>query len=511
MILLKNIAKYIIRSLARIAFDRSPRYDQISGVIHVVVIRWDAKLGDSVVSSFFYREIKKLKNYSVTVLTVENLAALHQNEFNADQVIVTSEHPKIQELLTLKDQLGRVDIVLHPVGKIPPREIFFLWLLKPKQVYSLDDALRIVNRKMGVSTHGMLFVEKYSWVLEQLGVENIKQNYIVPVLSSDIQDSKPAIKIDFLFNPYASRDDKSLSTEKSLELLRCLSDAYPNYSIGILNSVRTKQQATTLAKESGRNNIFSLDCSNTPQKVAAEIKLAKIVISVDTAIVHMAVGLRKRLVAIYPYIGARHNPWLPPQSAITSLIYSYQDVSRYERYGTKDMNQFDTRDILLAVANFFENELHSVVRIKARLISGMGVATRTLARQLPLISERFPEVSSCWPGTLNLELETELEVVWPDHKTPPLAWTPSGIRTEVFELVRIQLELPNKKFPVPAWLYIAHDSPHRKNFIVHEVIAQKLDISEISYCYITIPANSVRLGDQVGLLPASNSELDSYL
>jgi hypothetical protein len=114
----QKVMKSISRSFARLFFDRSPIPHCCGNVRHVVVIRWDAKLGDSIVSSFFYREVKRLTGATVTVLTVESLADLHQNDFGADRVIVTSRHPEIPELLRIWRQLGRVDAVLHLVELI---------------------------------------------------------------------------------------------------------------------------------------------------------------------------------------------------------------------------------------------------------------------------------------------------------------------------------------------------------------------------------------------------------
>ncbi len=92
-----------------------------------------------------------------------------------------------------------------------------------------------------------------------------------------------------------------------------------------------------------------------------------------------------------------------------------------------------------------------------------------------------------------MELECPLEVTQPDHRTPPLAWTPSGRTTEVFDLVRIELEFGSLPTRVPAWLYVAHLSPHRDTPTVHEVITQQLNLSDASECQIHLRASAVTL------------------
>lgn len=85
----KSIARFLICQLA----DRPPIASPLSGRLHIVVPRWDAKLGDSIVSSFFFREARKL-NAQVTVLTVAELATLHAQDFGVDRVIVTGANPR---------------------------------------------------------------------------------------------------------------------------------------------------------------------------------------------------------------------------------------------------------------------------------------------------------------------------------------------------------------------------------------------------------------------------------
>lgn len=78
MIRLCRAAKVIARGLVRTLFDRS-RARPVTGMAsHVVVLRWDAKLGDSIVSSPFYREVRKLPGVRITVITVAELEDMHR-------------------------------------------------------------------------------------------------------------------------------------------------------------------------------------------------------------------------------------------------------------------------------------------------------------------------------------------------------------------------------------------------------------------------------------------------
>ncbi|MGV8863211.1 MAG: glycosyltransferase family 9 protein [Pseudomonas sp.] len=473
--------------MARLLADRPLTAALAASNPHVIVLRWDAKLGDAIVSSFFYREARKL-NAHITVLTVAELAELHTLDFAADQVIVTRPAPRLAELYRLARQLGRVDVVVHLVGTVQPAEIIFLRLLRPALVYSLDDSLNCVNRKFGASTQSLDTAARYRKVLIDLGATEVQSSYIVP-LPAELPEVAQAPHI--LFNPYASRAEKCLSRERATTLLQAIARTFSSYTIGILNSPVTLADAQQLKATVALANVQVVDGLVSPRDVAGYLCCAHAVISVDTAIVHMAVGLGTPLVAIYPVMEDTFNPWLPPPDPQTYVIHSQPQPGHAAQKSTRNMNAFSTQAVLNALQALLPQP--ATLSLDARIVHGLGVASGTLARQLPLISENFPEVADCHPGTINVLLDRPLLLTKPDHRTAPLAWTPSGRITEVFDLLRVELELSSTPARIPAWLYVAHGSPHRSTPSVHELIAYPLSLTGVHHCRLHMRADAVAL------------------
>jgi ADP-heptose:LPS heptosyltransferase len=486
MMCLRDRWKAFARRMACAMFDRPPETATMDMPRHIVVLRWDAKLGDAIVSSPLYREMRDLPGAHVTVVTVAALAVMHERDFGANRVIVTRARPGLVDLLRVRRQLkqdGPVDAVVHLVGRIPPREIVFLRWLRAARVYSLDTSLRLVSHKHYAGGHAWRFGDHYLQVLRSLGVPNPRANYIVPMISDGGETG-----IDILFNPYGSRTDKSLSADKAAELLHALADAYPQAKIGILSAQPTRAAAARLEQRLNRAEVRSLAQIDTPAHAAAAVSTARIVVSVDTAIVHMAVGLRKRLIAIYADTGAMPNPWLPPATAEHRVVLSRHDLAHYARTGIKDMNQFPVAEVIDATRSLYDAD---TVVVEGEIVSGLGAASGTLARQLPMISAGFPAVSDCFRGTLNVALARPLWVVRADHRTAPLAWTPSGRTREVFDLLRVQLELVASRKRFEAWLYVAHGSPHRRTPELHELIAGEIELNGETHCVLTICSSAV--------------------
>ena len=117
-----------------------------------------------------------------------------------------------------------------------------------------------------------------------------------------------------------------------------------------------------------------------------------------------------------------------------------------------------------------------MLHLKARRFDGENNANRTIQVQLPLIAQEFPEIARCYSGTINLELNSPLIIARPDYRTSPIKWKANLKDGEVFDLVRVFLEVPFNGPRHQAWLYVAHRSSHRTNLRRHEVIAPFIEL-----------------------------------
>lgn len=97
-------------------------------------------------------------------------------------------------------------------------------LLRPTSIYSLDDSLHCVNRKMGFAAKTLNIVEQYQYILQDLGAKVIDTQYIVP---SPAELPPAAFSPQILFNPYASRQDKGLSPSRAIATLQAIANKFP--------------------------------------------------------------------------------------------------------------------------------------------------------------------------------------------------------------------------------------------------------------------------------------------
>lgn len=331
----------IRRRIGILFFDKKIPEGLQGDINHILIIRWDAKLGDSYLSSFFFREIKKLANKKVTVITTPALKSLYEDDFFVDEVIAIEKRPSYTTLAKTAKRVGNVDLVIHLTENMKMKDLYFLNKLAPKNVASLDDELDFVNVKLAQSTAHLLFQDKYRILLEMLGLATVDMQYIIPLKKPPLATTD---KVKIIVNPFGSTRYKSMAEQKSISVLAILAKSYPSLSFELLSSPATLTSAKNIITQCAMTNVELAKNINSIDDAIAHIQAAHVVISVDTAIVHIAAGLKKPLLAIYPCHGDRFNQWLPSQSSLTQVLFSSSPSIN------ADMNHVDNHEIVEAVA-----------------------------------------------------------------------------------------------------------------------------------------------------------------
>lgn len=332
------------RALGILLFDKKMPLGIQGDIDHILVVRWDAKLGDSFISSFFFREIKKLPgNKKVTVITTPALASLYRDCFGVDKVIEINKRPSYGAIDKMVSAITPVDLVIHLTEGMKMKDLYLLHKLSATHVASLDDSIGRVNVKLSGATAGMLFQDKYRYLLSLLGAKEINSRYIIRVAG---KGNVTSICDDLiLINPFGSTQYKSFSHAKVVELLTLLGNEFASHRFGLLSSPATYDMAGTMVEACAASNIMLLEGVKTIDDAIYCVQHCKVVLSVDTAIVHIAVGLEKPLVAIYPRHGETFNQWLPTSMSLVRILFSDSPGLN------ADMNNVDNRAVCEALTS----------------------------------------------------------------------------------------------------------------------------------------------------------------
>ncbi|MCC4263495.1 lipopolysaccharide heptosyltransferase family protein [Oceanimonas baumannii] len=295
-------------------FDKASGGGDLGNIKRILVIRWDAKIGDSIVSSFFFRELKKHhKNIKVDVITAPHMAAMYQEHFGVDHVYCCKKRPGYSELKALAHEIGTADLVIHLSKQLKMKDIYFLRCLGADNVMGMDDELDVVNIKLGHATKGLHFSEKFAYALKLLGVSSPDRRYVIP---EDVErqsrikkewPEQPVISI----NPYGSGSARRLNFDNVSMLVDLITKYKPGWKICLMSTPDTKTETEQWCDQLDTDNVFTVQSSETIQDAIEIVRLSAAVISVDTAIIHISSGLNKPLVGIYNPDEENFAEWHP--------------------------------------------------------------------------------------------------------------------------------------------------------------------------------------------------------
>ncbi|MGL4204666.1 MAG: glycosyltransferase family 9 protein [Aeromonadaceae bacterium] len=298
---------------------------QIQACRRVLLIRWDAKLGDAIVSSFLFRELRKANpELSIEVVTTDAMAELFQESWQPDRLYRCNKRAGYRELARLAADIGAVDLVVHFSKQFKMKDLFFIHRLAPQHLAGLDDELSCVDIKLGQACRGLHFADKFVYLLQQCGVAEVDSRYWLPARLANEQEVKaiwptgehPVIAI----NPFGASRARKLNRTSVLRLITLLKANAPECGICLLYPPAERETVTQMVDEAGVPGLFYYQQSCTLYDLFAQLKLADGLISVDTATVHIAAGLDLPLLALYNPDASNHADWGPRNPLAQSLF-----------------------------------------------------------------------------------------------------------------------------------------------------------------------------------------------
>lgn len=332
------------RKLGQLLFDRKRPVPLRERKGKIVLLRWDAKLGDAIVSSWVAREIKRASpEREVWIVTTAAMAPLFRDHFGMDRVIEVPKRPGYGQLKRLAHSLGEVECLVHFGKMLKMKDIYFISQVRADWVAGMDDALQAVNLKLGKASSGMHFSDKFALLLQRLGVTNPDQQYIVPTMSPPdaLASWWPAEPV-ICFNPYGSGSSRRLRPELISQMLEQILAA-GSCAICLLYPPGMEEEVAGIRAGLSRPERLLLS-PDAPSLAGlfAQLRRCQGLISVDTATVHIAAGLHKPILGLYnPDIGGGNENFLEwhPNSPSATVLFSTN--TREQDINSLDLAEFE--------------------------------------------------------------------------------------------------------------------------------------------------------------------------
>ncbi len=293
----------IRRTLGKLLFDQHKIDD---GVVRnkLVLVRWDAKLGDAIVSSWFIREVKiHYPEMNICVITTPQMAPLFRQHFFADTVYEIPKRASYTQLAKLAKAIGPVDYLIHLSKTMKMKDIYFIRKMSIRFIVGMDDELDCVNIKLGEKSKGMHFADKFELITKQMGIKSPNKQYVVPCINDDEQkvnrwwpnDTLPII----CFNPYGSGGARRLNPSNIISITNLILESSET-SVCLLYPPDMESTIKDIVLQlSTPDRVLISPDSPSIGGMIAQIRRCTGLISVDTATIHIATGLGIPTVGLY--------------------------------------------------------------------------------------------------------------------------------------------------------------------------------------------------------------------
>lgn len=294
-------------------------------VNRVVFIRWDAKLGDAIVLSWVLRELKRQRpDIEITVITSPALEPLFRQGFGIESIFLAGKKHGWAELPRIAKALHRSRYVVHLSEMWRPRELRFVRQIAPQHVVGLDDELQMINVKLGQKTQGAHFSERLVPWLKHLGLDTAHRHYEVPRCKKaavTVAGQWPQGRV-VGFCPYGASKLRHLSDGQIEWIAEQVTTLVQTTLFMIVRPEQISGLQHRFEQQSWRHRVFYYS-TNDLFELCEQVARCDAVVSVDTAIVHIASGLHKPLVAMYADDGpesANYQSWHANHQRATCLF-----------------------------------------------------------------------------------------------------------------------------------------------------------------------------------------------
>lgn len=361
---LRNIRLLITRKIydkGNGTVDIGENFISENGIKSIVVINKTGKIGDMVVNSFMFREIKK--NYpkiKIGVATKGNAREIVKFNTNVDELFDYSKE-KLTEL-SQEIRTCKYNLLIFITEEVKEKEMKFISLCNAKfncginkKGWNLFNISVDIGRDFSYDDH---LTKCYSAILKKLGVKSeINTSYDIYF------DDERIEKINLLekqyennrivvLNPYGAGSLREFSKEKIIEIVKKFSKL--NWSVVLLyygDKYKDVKEISLLF-----DNVIIPDKISSILDSAVYIKISDLVITPDTGIVHIASAFNKKLIAVYQYPKEQLDEWIdyriwyPNTKNKCTIIFPSGKLTKYNiDNDTVDINNFEFSEMENAI------------------------------------------------------------------------------------------------------------------------------------------------------------------
>lgn len=352
-----KIGKYIWDRKEKSKIIEGNNFIKDNNVKSILFLRYDGKIGDMIVNSLMFREIKKVyPNIKIGVVARGAAIDIIKDNPNVDEIYEYKKDRKKIKDLALRIKKERYDLLIDFSEMLRVNQMMLINLCEAKfnlglnrKDWTLFDLSVEGEKDFKWTEH---ITQRYLAYLLKLGLKKEEVNLSYDIYIKDdskynefFKQIKERKKI--VLNPYGASKHKSFSIETLENIITYLKDK--DMAI-ILVYFGDKYKELEVLERKYTNVYIPKNITNILD-TALLIKESDFVISPDTSIVHIASTFNKKIIAIYPPKGGKygvdHLVWAPV-SKYNKVIFCKDKSGTYDEI---DINTFDFEELKKEILN----------------------------------------------------------------------------------------------------------------------------------------------------------------
>lgn len=351
-----KIGKYIWDRKEKAKIVEGDNFLKDNSIKSILFLRYDGKIGDMIVNSLMFREIKKVyPDIRIGVIARGAAIDIIKDNPNVDKIYEYYKDRKKIKDLALKIKEEKYDLLIDFSEMLRVNQMMLINLCRARINIGLDRKdwelfdLSIESDKDFKWTEHI--TKRYLAYLIKLGLkkENINISYDIylkdekkyEVFFNEIKESKKLI-----LNPYGASKHKSFSIETLENIITYLKDK----DIAIILTYFGDKYKELEFLEKKYKYVYIPKKIESILDTAILIKKSDYVISPDTSIVHIASAFNKKMITVYPPKGGKygvdHLVWAP-KSEYSRVIFCKDKVGTYDEIDINTFNMEEMKEEIL--------------------------------------------------------------------------------------------------------------------------------------------------------------------
>ena len=355
-----KIGKYIWDRKEKAKIVEGDNFLKDNSIKSILFLRYDGKIGDMIVNSLMFREIKKVyPDIRIGVIARGAAIDIIKDNPNVDKIYKYYKDRKKIKDLALKIKEEKYDLLIDFSEMLRVNQMMLINLCRARINTGLDRKdwelfdLSIESGKDFKWTEHI--TKRYLAYLIKLGLkkENINISYDIylkdekkyEVFFNEIKESKKLI-----LNPYGASKHKSFSIETLENIITYLKDK----DIAIILTYFGDKYKELEFLEKKYKSVYIPKKIESILNTAILIKKSDYVISPDTSIVHIASAFNKKMITVYPPKGGKygvdHLVWAP-KSEYSRVIFCKDKIGNYDEIDINTFNMEEMKEEILKLIN----------------------------------------------------------------------------------------------------------------------------------------------------------------